>query len=430
MLTCLTRGFRWDALLRLIVVLAVTLAPGAAQASMTIDIVGGGASQIAIAIAPFRQPGAADLDPAQIVRADLERSGLFSLVDSVGLGASGEAQTVAFPQWRARKADALAVGQVSTLPDGRLDIRFRLYDVLRQSQLTGFSFTVAPAKARAIGHKIADIVYEKLIGVPGNFSGRIAFVLKRNGRYELQVADADGYNNIAIMRSPEPVISPVWSPDGRRIAYVSFERKKPVVFVQDLASGQRKAVANFRGSNSAPAWSPDGKKLALALSKDASSQIYLIDAEGGAAERLTKGGALDTEPAFSPDGNWLYFTSDRGGSPQIYRMRSSGGSASRVTFDGAYNVSPSPSPDGLRLAFIHQNSSGFHVAAIELATGQTQVLTDGAQDESPHFAPNGRSILYATRLGDREVLATVSVDGKIKQRLSLTGDLREPVWAP
>ena len=425
--TGLKQCSHWAALLRIVVVL---VAPGVAQAGMTIDIVGGGASQLPIAITPFRQPGETGLDPAQIVRADLERSGLFSLVDGAGLGAPGEAQTAPFPQWRARKADALVVGQVGTLPDGRLDIRFRLYDVVRQSQLAGFSYAVAPAKARAIGHKIADIVYEKLIGVPGNFSGRIAFVLKHQGRYELQVADADGYNNVAIMRSPEPVISPVWSPDGSRLAYVSFERKKPVVFVQDLASGRRKAVANFRGSNSAPAWSPDGKKLVLALSKDASSQIYRIDAEGGSAERLTKGGALDTEPAFSPDGNWLYFTSDRGGSPQIYRMRSAGGAASRVTFDGAYNVSPNLSPDGQRLTFIHQDNGGFHVAVMELATGQVQTLTDNPQDESPHFAPNGRSILYATRLGSREVLATVSVDGKIKQRLSLTGDLREPVWAP
>jgi TolB protein len=404
--------------------------PGYALAGMSIDIVGGAASQIPVAIAPFLSVGSPGSDPSDVVRADLGHSGLFSLVDTSGLGVPGEAQKVSFPQWRARKADALVIGQISTLPDGRLDIRFRLYDVVRQTQLAGFSYVIAPAKERAIAHKIADIVYEKLVGVPGNFGGRIAYVLKHKGRYELQVADADGFNNVAIMRSPEPVISPVWSPDGNRVAYVSFEQKKPVVYVQDLASGQRKAVANFRGSNSAPAWSPDGKKLAIALSKDSSSQIYLIEAGGGTPERLTRGGALDTEPIFSQDGNWIYFTSDRGGSPQIYRMRSSGGAASRVTYDGTYNVSPNLSPDGRYLAFIHQDGGGFHVAVMELATGQTQVLTDTPQDESPHFAPNSRSILYATHMGGREVLATVSVDGRVKQRLSLSGELREPVWAP
>ncbi len=410
--------------------LLVSFLPGFARAGMSIEIVGGAASQIPIAIAPFAAPGASSNDPSAVVRADLEHSGLFKLVDTTGLGVPGEAQAVAFPQWRSRKADALVIGQISTLQDGRVEIRFRLYDVVRQSQLAGFSYVVPPAKARAMAHKIADIVYEKLIGVPGNFGGRIAYVLKHKGRYELQVADADGFNNVSIMRSPEPVISPVWSPDGNRVAYVSFERKKPVVFVQDLASGQRKAVANFKGSNSAPAWSPDGKKLAVALSKDASSQIYLINAGGGTPERLTRSNALDTEPAFSPDGSWIYFTSDRGGSPQIYRMRSSGGAASRVTFDGTYNVSPSLSPDGRYMSFIHQDGGGFHVAVLELASGQTQVLTDTPQDESPHFSPNSRSILYATHVGGREVLATVSVDGRIKQRLTLSGDLREPGWAP
>jgi TolB protein len=401
-----------------------------ARAGLSIEIVGGSASQIPIAIAPFIAKGAPGSDVADIVRADLEHSGLFGLVDTSGLGVPGEAQSIPYAQWRARNADALVVGQMTNLPDGRVDIRFRLYDVVRQTQLAGFSYVAPPDKVRATAHRISDVIYEKLIGVPGNFSGRIAYVLKQKGRYSLQVADADGYDNVTIMRSPEPVISPTWSPDGKRLAYVSFERKRPVIFVQDLATGHRTLVANFRGSNSAPAWSPDGKKLAVALSKDASSQIYLIDAGGGTPVRLTHGGALDTEPVFSPDGNWIYFTSDRGGGPQIYRMRAAGGDVTRITFDGTYNVSPGLSADGRYLCFIHQDSGGFHVAVMELATGQTQVLTDTAQDESPHFAPNGRTILYATYQGGREVLAMVSVDGRIKQRLSLTGDLRDPVWAP
>ena len=420
-------------LLRLLTASCLVLAAliqGPAYAGMTIEIVGGAANRIPVAIAPFLPTGASGDDIAEIVEADLRRSGLFNLVDSSGLGKSGEAEIVDHGQWRARGADALVVGQVSRAADGRLDIRFRLYDVVRKVQLIGFSYLVPPGMSRAIGHKIADAVHEKLIGEPGNYSGRVAYILKRDGRYELQVADADGFNNFTVARSPEPIISPVWSPNGAKIAYVSFEQKKPIVYVQTLADGKRKVVANFRGSNYSPAWSPDGRKLAIALSKDDIAQIYLIDADGGAAQRLSKGGSLDTEPVFSPDGKWLYFTSDRGGSPQIYRMSVDGGEAKRLSFDGNYNVSPAVSPDGKYLAYIRRVGGSFHVAVQELESGQTQVLTDTHFDESPSFAPNSRSILYATLVNGRGVLATVSVDGRIKQRLTLSGDLREPAWAP
>lgn len=401
-----------------------------AEAAMTIEIIGGAAHRIPVAIAPFVAVGDKLSDPAEVVQADLQRSGLFNLIATNGLGQPGEAQPVAHAKWRARGADALVVGQVKSLADGRLDIRFRLYDVVRQVSLAGYSYVVPPAHARAIAHKIADMVHEKLTGEAGTFSGRIAYILKRNGRYELQVADADGENTFTVTRSPEPIISPVWSPDGGRLAYVSFERKKPVVYVQNLADGRRKAVANFRGSNYSPAWSPDGRTLAVALSKDDISLIYRIDAEGGDAVRLSQGNALDTEPVFSADGKWIYFTSDRGGSPQIYRMNAAGSDVRRVTYDGAYNVSPALSADGKYLAFIHRDGGSFRVAAMELATGQTQVLSDTHFDESPSFAANGRTILYATLVKGRGVLATVNVNGRVKQRLSLSGDLREPSWAP
>jgi TolB protein len=412
------------------VLVFVGMASVPARAAMTIEIVGGAASRIPIAIAPFLPAGTQGDDPSTVIRSDLQGSGMFTLADSTGLGVPGEAQVVMYPQWRTRGADALVVGQVIKMPDGRLNVRFRLYDVIRQTQLAGFSYLVPPARLRGIAHKISNVVYEKLIGVPGNFDGRIAYILKRGGRYELQVADADGYNNVMVMRSPEPILSPVWSPDGSKLAYVSFERKRPVVFIQSLATGKRFAVANFRGSNFAPAWSPDGRQLAVVLSKDSSSQIYLMAAEGGTPTRLTHGGALDTEPAFSPDGSWIYFTSDRGGSPQIYKMRSSGGSASRITFDGSYNVSPTVSPDGRYLSFVHQDGDGFHIAVMELATGQVEVLTGGPSDESPHFSPNSRTILYAAHEHGREVLAMVSTDGRVRQRLSIPGDLRSPSWAP
>ncbi|MBI5937433.1 MAG: Tol-Pal system protein TolB [Betaproteobacteria bacterium] len=401
-----------------------------AWAAMTIEIVGGAGNRIPVAVVPFAASGTAD-NPAEVVAADLERSGVFRLIDSRDAGPlPSEPQDVRFPVWRGKGADAMVIGQVLPASGGRFEVRFRLFDVVKGAQLAGMSYTVSAQNLRAVAHKIADVVYEKLTGEPGVFSTRIAYILKRGGRYELQVSDFDGYNSITVTNSPEPLISPAWSPDGSRLAYVSFEEKKPVVYVQNIFDGKRRAVASFKGSNSAPAWAPDGRRLAVALSKDAVSQIYLIDVEGGAPKRLMESPALDTEPIFSPDGRMLYFTSDRGGSPQIYRMSLDGGPAKRVTFDGGYNVSPALSPDGKIMAFVHRREGRDLVATMDLATGQTQVLTDTNHDESPSFAPNGRMILYATRVGGRGMLATVSVDGLVKQRLSQTGDLREPAWAP
>ncbi len=398
-------------------------------AAMTIEIIGGAASRIPVMIGGFTPSGTAGDDPAEIVRADLGRSGFFKILDASGI-TSGENQAPQHRAWRDRGADAVVVGQVVPLKDGRVDVRFRLHDAVRENELAAFSYIVAPQLIRATAHRIADQVYEKLTGEPGAFSGRIAYILKRGGRYELQVSDVDGHNAFTVTSSPEPLIGPAWSPDGRRMAYVSFEQKKPVIYVQTLADGRRKALASFRGSNSSPAWSPDGKRLAVVLSKDETSQIYLIDADGGDPKRLSAGGALETEPVFSPDGEWLYFTSDRGGNPQIYRVPVSGGAPKRMTFEGDYNASPTLSRDGKLLAYVHRRDGRFRIAVMELATGQTQVLTDTQQDESPSFAPNSRTILYATLVGGRGVLATVSADGRIKQRLSQAGDLREPAWSP
>ncbi len=422
----------WVTLLRACIgLLLMGLALGA-HAAMTIEIIGGAVKRLPIAIAPFAMPaGVGGDNPATVISANLARSGHFQLVSSEGRDSvPTRPEEVRLPVWRAAGAEALVIGQVLPLPDGRLEVRFWLFDVARQRELAGLSMNVSATALRTAAHRISDVIHEKLLGEPGNYSGRIAYVLKRDGWYELQVADADTHNAFTIARSPEPIISPAWSPDGSRIAYVSFESKKPVVYVQRLADGSRQVLANFRGSNSAPAWSPDGRQLAVTLSRDAVSQIYLIDAAGGEPRRIASSQALDTEPVFSPDGRWLYFTSDRGGTPQIYRLPLSGGPAERITFEGGYNVSPAISPDGLKLAFVHRRDGRFYIAVMDLATRQMQVLTDTGYEESPSFAPNGKSILYATLVNGRGVLATVSIDGRIRQRLSREADLREPVWAP
>ena len=289
-------------------------------------------------------------------------------------------------------------------------------------------------RLRAAAHQIADIIYEKLTGDVGVFSTRIAYVVKQGNKYALQVADADGFNAQSIIEYSEPIISPAWSPDGTQIAYVSFENKKPIVYVQTLATRGRKVVANFKGSNSAPAWSPDGKRLAVVLSLQGGSQIFLVNADGSGLQRLSQSSGIDTEPNFSPDGQTIIFTSDRGGSPQIYRMAVTGsasGTAERLTFEGSYNVSPHHSRDGKGFTFIHRNGAKFNVAVQDLATRQVQLLTDSRFDESPSPAPNDRMILYATEVKGRGILAVVSSDGKTRQELSMqAGDVREPAWGP
>lgn len=409
-------------------VFALTVLP--ARAQMTIEIVGGGASnKIPVAVLPFRLQQAGGLNPGDVITSDLGGSGYFRMLDPQGVVSPVDPEGLALSDWKNRGADAVVMGQVMPGQGGRMEVRFWLFDTVRRAQLAALSYTTSATGVRMVAHKIADLVHEKLLGEPGAYSGRIAYILKRGKRFELQVADADSQNAITVAASPEPIISPAWSPDGHKLAYVSFEDKKPVVYVQNLADGSRQAVAKFRGSNSAPAWSPDGRQLAVTLSKDDTSQIYLLDLATGEVKRFTRGGALDTEAVFSPDGRWLYFTSNRGGSPQIYRASLTGNEISRVTFEGGYNVSPSLSPDGKMMAFIHRREGRFQVAVMDLGSRQMQVLTDSAFDESPSFAANGRSILYATLVNGRGVLATVSVDGRVRQRLSQSGDLREPAWA-
>ena len=404
--------------------------PLAVKAELTIDVVGGAAQQIPIAVVPFLQSTGQQDTIANIVGADLRRSGMFRVLETRGVSNQPhEASEISYPEWSSIQAQALTIGKVEAVAGNRLKVSFRLLDVYKQNQLTGFEFNIAPSQQRATAHRIADMIYQKLTGETGVFSTRIAYINKMAGRYSLLVADADGYNPQAVVSSKEPLISPVWSPDGSKLAYVSFEKKKPVIFVQSLLTGQRYVLANFKGNNSAPSWSPDSRRLAIVLTHSANSQIYLINADGTGLQSLTSSSAIDTEPVWSPDGSTIYFTSNRGGSPQIYRVGTAGGEPKRVTFDGTYNVSPRISPDGKLLAFIKQGSGGFRVAVQDLTNGQVQVLSDTSQDESPSFSPNGRMIIYATNIGGKGALAAVSSDGRVKQRLSDNGgDVREPAW--
>ena len=403
---------------------------GTARAQFRVEMSGVGATQVPIAIVKFRDEDRGNQPLAAIVRADLERSGLFRIVDASGT--LDETSQPVMADWRGRNSDALVAGSASRLADGRFDVRFKLWDVVKGTELGGQSNAVDPLDLRLAAHRAADFIHEKLTGERGVFSTRIAYVTKAGPRFTLRVADADGEGGQVALNSAEPIISPSWSPDGRELAYVSFESQKAVVYVQEVASGRRRAVANFRGSNSAPAWSPNGQMLALTLSRDGGSQIYLIGRSGENPRRLTQSAAIDTEPAFTPDGATIYFVSDRGGSPQIYRMSVQGGNAERVTFTGSYNISPAISPDGRTLAYIARQGNGaFRLQVQELAGGAPRSISDSSDDESPSFSPNGRLIIYASRQQGRDVLMTTTLDGKIKARLvSTNADVREPVWGP
>lgn len=408
----------------------VVATPDLARAQLTIEITGSGATRLPIAVADFSGDAKYGVMLASVVRADLARSGLFNMI-AAGSNTFDESMSPVYSDWRGRGADALVAGSVVATTDGRFEARFRLYDVARQSTIGGLVFVVPGDALRTAAHRIADYIYEKLIGEPGIFSTRIAYIVKRGARYELQVADADGQNPQAALISTEPIISPSWSPDGSQLAYVSFENKKPIVYVHSLFTGKRYVAANFKGSNSSPAWSPDGKTLAVVLSKDGGSQLFTLNVDGSNVKRLISSPGIDTEPQYSRDGKWIYLTSDRGGTPQVYRVKSTGGDVERITFDGNYNVTPRLSPDGKSLAYITLTGGRFQLAIMDLASRQTQILTDSDKDESPSFSPNGRMIIIATEIKGRGVLTAVSTDGRIKQRLSVAaGDVREPAWGP
>ncbi len=409
-----------------------------ALAVLTIEITGGTEAALPIAIVPFAsEGGATPEDVAAIIAADLARSGRFApLPEKDLLSQPHQASDIQFRDWRLLGSEGLVIGEITTLGAGSYAVRFQLFDVYKAEQLVGRRYQVPAQGLRHIAHQIADLIYETLTGKKGAFATRIAFVTVAKAgdgskEYTLQVADVDGHNPHPILQSEEPILSPAWSPDGNKLAYVSFEHQRSEVFIQELRTGQRRSVASFPGINSAPAWSPDGRKLALVLSKDGNTEIYLKDLVTGRLSRLTYSRSIDTEPAWAPDGSSIVFTSDRGGGPQLYRVSLSGGQPQRLTFKGTYNASASFAPDGKRLALVHRENEQFHIAVLDLATKDLQVLTQTSMDESPSFAPNGSMILYATTDSQGGVLATISIDGSVRQRLVQRGDeVQEPAWSP
>ncbi len=396
--------------------------------ALDIEIAGAGEHQIPVAIVPFAGEENLAQSISGIVSADLARSGLFKLVDPAGKSPH-EPQEVVYANWAG--VDALAIGSAEVPSNGRITVKFRLLDAVRQTELVGQAVSGKSEQTRTIAHRIADMIFEKLTGDPGVFSTRIVFVNRQGKNNRLVVADSDGYGEQTVLSTNSNIMSPAWSPDGSHLAYVTFEQGHAVVYVQSLLTNQRMAVSKLRGSSSAPTWSPDGHQLAIVLTRDRNSHIYLVRPDGTDLRQITFGDEIDTEPNFSTDGQSLIFASDRGGSVQIYQMPIDGGAAERMTFEGGNNFSPRYNPDGKSFVFSNWSNGRFAIATEDFQTKQMQVLTDGGWEKKPSFAPNGKLILFATEAQGHGILATVSIDGRVKQKISAQeGDILDPMWEP
>ncbi|VAX08007.1 Tol-Pal system beta propeller repeat protein TolB [hydrothermal vent metagenome] len=425
---------------KLLILVVLLLWQVSQAAPLVIDITESEIGALPIAVVPFGWQGPGQ-PPAEsigvIVDADLKRSGRFKTMSSEDMLAFPHTATdVDFRDWKVLGVESLVVGQVSPNGPGGYIVQFQLFDVFNGEQLAGYSIPTTASDLRSTAHHISDLIFEKLTGLRGAFATRVAYITsigqtQGKRKVALQMADADGYNPQTIVTSTEPLMSPAWSPDGRKLAYVSFEKGRPSIFVQEVYTGKRQRVASYKGINGAPAWSPDGRKLALTLSKDGNPDVFILDLARRTLQPITRHYAIDTEPAWSPDGKHIVWTSDRGGKPQIYRVASGGGKAERITFEGKYNARASYSQDGKLLTMVTQVGSDFRIGVLELESRQLRVLSNGALDESPSFAPNGSMVIYATKINGHGELAAVSVDGRVRQRLALqTGDVREPAWAP
>lgn len=409
------------------------------HAELTIEITKGVETSVPIAIVPFgwqAQSAKPSFNLASVITADLKRSGFFKpLSEKDMLTKPTEAEKVRYRNWQALGQEYLVIGKVTQI-ENKYQVQFQLFNIYKTEQLLGYRLNVSANELRRTAHHISDLVYEKLTGKKGVFSTRLAYITsttksKTGKQYKLLVSDADGYNPRSIASSAEPIMSPAWSADGKKIAYVSFENKRSAIYIQTLASGKRTRVASYKGINGAPAFSPDGTRLALTLSKDGSPDIYILNLNTKSLTKLTKSYGIETEPSWSVDGKTIVYTSNSGGKPQLYTIPSTGGRPSRLTYQGDYNARGRFSADGKSLAMVHANRGDYRIAIMDLASRTINVLTAGRYDEAPSFSPNGDIILYASKKGNRSVLSAVSVDGKMQQKLAFnSGDVREPAWSP
>ncbi|MBN1683997.1 MAG: Tol-Pal system beta propeller repeat protein TolB [Gammaproteobacteria bacterium] len=425
-------------------------------AVLNLELTKGVDRAIPIALVPFQNSKTAPLDVSEVITHDLKNSGQFKLLDLDAISQfPHDLKSVDFDYWRGLSIDNLVIGTLQPNINDSYEVNFSLLDIYRNNiheqiksrvsamMKTGFdpvllsqSFEkIKSADLRPLAHHIADLIYQKLTGIKGIFSTRIAYVLVKHNqfgqpiKFYLEVADADGYNPQPILISPEPILSPAWSPDGQRLAYVSLEKNRAAIYISDVATGQRKLLTDFPGINGAPAWSPDGKKVALVLSKDESPKIYIMDLKTRKLRQITHGWSIDTEPAFSPNGQSLIFTSDRGGGPQIYQVNLSDGFIKRLTFEGDYNARASFTPDGESIVMLHREAGNFNIAIQDLGSGNMTVLSHASDDQSPSVAPNGKMVIYASQSGDQGILEIVSTDGQVRLNLPATdGEVREPVW--
>ncbi len=420
-----------------LVLLITVLFSTQAYALLEIEITQGVESAMPVAITPVvgDVPVQATLLES-VVFSDLHRSGYFSIIDKANYPQqSVNLDQVDYPKWRNVGIEALLTMKATAEGEGEIRVQFELYDLVRKNRVLAHSVTTNKNQLRKVAHKISDIVFEKLTGIKGAFSTRIAYISetdsKKGKKYQLQIADADGYNPHTVFSSSKQLLSPAWAPDGRQLAYVSFENDRTEVFVQDVTTGKRSKISSKPGINSAPAWSPDGASIALTLSFGGDPDIYILGVESRELRKLTDHYGIDTEPTWSPDGRFVYFTSNRSGTPQVYRVSSGGGSPKRMTFEGDYNAAPSVSADGKLLVMVHRNDRGYCIGLLDVERNSFSLLTDGTLDEAPSFAPNGSMIIYATRHNNSTVLSAVSSDGRVRQRLHLQKDkVREPSWSP
>ncbi len=417
---------------------ALALLSVSVHAEIIIDVTGGGEGSIPIGVVPFRAVGQVPVDLAQVISADLGRAGLFKPLPPDDMPQHPAApEAINFDAWRIMGVTDLLGGEVRARPDGTFVVEAFAYNVFKRMSGKRFikQYEVTERQLRGLAHHLADQFYEAVTGYPGIFSTQIMFVQveQRNDKkeYDLMIAEADGYNAQTIFNSSEPIMSPSWSPDATRVAFVSFTTGRPQIFVQEIYTGRRTLVAAYDGINGAPVWSPDGRSLAMSLSKDGNVEIYRYDLVTKRLQRLTNSAAIDTEADWSPDGKSLVFTSDRGGRPQVYRMSADGGRPERLTFKGTYNARPRFSSDGKKITFIHNGGQGYQIAVLTLDSQVMNILSNGPNDESPSFAPNGRMVLYAAKRGSQGVLYAVSVDGRERFPLAVRGrDIREPAWSP